>query len=45
MYLKEGAAADVIVMDYDPLTPMNEGNINSHLLFGVNGCHGADNDL
>ena len=36
--LKEGAAADVIVIDYDPLTPMNEGNINSHLLFGVNGA-------
>ena len=24
--LKEGAAADVIVIDYDPLTPMNESN-------------------
>ena len=23
--LKEGAAADVIVVDYDPLTPMNRG--------------------
>ena len=28
----------MIVIDYDPLTPMNEGNINSHLLFGVNGA-------
>ena len=35
--LKEGAAADVIVMDYDPLTPMNAGNINGHLMFGTNG--------
>lgn len=35
--LKEGAAADVIVVDYDPLTPIHEGNVNSHLLFGVNG--------
>lgn len=35
--LKEGAAADVIVIDYDPLTPMNESNINGHLMFGVNG--------
>ena len=35
--LKEGAAADVIVIDYDPLTPMNENNINGHLMFGVNG--------
>ena len=31
------AAADVIVIDYDPLTPMNESNINGHLMFGVNG--------
>lgn len=35
--LKEGAAADVIVADYDPLTPMNENNINSHMVFGLNG--------
>lgn len=35
--LKEGALADVIVVDYDPLTPMNENNINSHILFGVTG--------
>ena len=35
--LKKGAAADVIVIDYTPLTPMHEGNVNSHLLFGVNG--------
>ena len=35
--LKPGAAADVIVVDYDPLTPLNAGNINSHLVFGVNG--------
>jgi putative selenium metabolism protein SsnA len=35
--LKEGAAADIIVADYDPLTPMNENNIDSHMLFGLNG--------
>ena len=35
--LKVGAAADVIVIDYDPLTPMDASNCNSHLLFGVNG--------
>lgn len=35
--LKEGAAADVIVTDYDPLTPMNETNINGHILFGMTG--------
>ncbi len=35
--LKEGAAADVIVLDYIPLTPMNEDNVNSHVLFGMSG--------
>lgn len=35
--LKEGAGADVIIVDYDPLTPINAGNINGHLLFGVTG--------
>ena len=37
--LKPGAHADVVVMDYDPLTPMNEGNINGHILFGMNGLN------
>lgn len=35
--LKESAAADIIVVDYDPITPMYENNINSHILFGMNG--------
>ena len=35
--LKEGAAADVIIVDYDPLTPLTAANVNSHLLFGVTG--------
>lgn len=35
--LKEGALADVIIVDYNPPTPVNAGNINSHLLFGING--------
>lgn len=35
--LKEGAYADVIVVDYNPHTPMTEGNINSHVLFGMTG--------
>lgn len=35
--LKEGAAADIVVADYNPLTPMTAGNINSHMLFGLNG--------
>lgn len=35
--LKPGAHADVIVMDYIPLTPMDGSNVNSHILFGMNG--------
>lgn len=35
--LKEGAVADLIVVDYDPLTEMNKDNYKSHLLFGVMG--------
>ena len=35
--LKEGAAADVIVVDYDPPTHLDENNINSHILFGMTG--------
>lgn len=35
--LKEKAAADIVVAEYDPLTPMHAGNINGHLLFGMNG--------
>ncbi len=35
--LKEGAAADVIVADYIPRTPMNAENVNRHILFGMTG--------
>ena len=35
--LKPGAYADVIVTDYDPLTPMDGSNVNGHILFGMNG--------
>lgn len=35
--LKKGAYADVIVTDYDPLTPMDGTNANGHILFGMNG--------
>ena len=35
--LKEGAAADVIVVDYDPPTQLNQDNINGHILFGMTG--------
>ena len=35
--LAEGAAADVIVMDYKPFTPFSEENIDGHMLFGMMG--------
>ncbi|MPQ32965.1 putative aminohydrolase SsnA [Clostridium estertheticum] len=35
--LKEGALADIIIVDYNPPTSINENNINSHLIFGING--------
>lgn len=35
--LKEGAAADVIVVEYFPHTPFNSNTINSHALFGMMG--------
>jgi len=35
--LKPGAAADIIVSDYQPLTPMDGTNCNSHILFGMSG--------
>ena len=35
--LKPGAYADVVVTDYDPLTPMDGNNVNGHILFGMNG--------
>jgi cytosine/adenosine deaminase-related metal-dependent hydrolase len=33
--LREGRAADVIVVDYDPVTPLTEENLLGHLLYGV----------
>lgn len=33
--LEEGAAADLILVDYDPPTPMDAGNAMGHLLFGI----------
>lgn len=35
--LKKGALGDVIILEYNSLTPMNEENYNSHILFGMNG--------
>lgn len=35
--LKEGAYADIIIVDYNPPTPINKDNINGHIVFGVSG--------
>ncbi|KJR96904.1 MAG: chlorohydrolase [Peptococcaceae bacterium BRH_c4a] len=35
--LAPGCFADVIIVDYDPPTPFNEGNADGHILFGMSG--------
>ena len=35
--LRPGSPADVIIMDYLPLTRMDETNYDDHILFGMNG--------
>lgn len=35
--IREGAAADVIVMDYKPFTPFSDENIDGHMIFGMMG--------
>lgn len=35
--LEPGFAADIIVMDYNPITPLDHTNLNGHLLFGAHG--------
>jgi putative selenium metabolism protein SsnA len=35
--IEKGAAADLIVVDYEPLTPMEANNTNGHILFGMMG--------
>lgn len=37
--IEKGAYADIIILDYDPLTPINDQNFNSHILFGLSGCN------
>ena len=32
-----GALADVVVVDYDPPTPLHAGNLDAHVLFGMSG--------
>ena len=35
--IKEGAAADIIVMDYKAFTPLSADNLDGHMIFGMNG--------
>jgi len=35
--LEEGAAADIVISDYVPLTPMTADNCDGHILFGMSG--------
>ena len=35
--LKEGYAADIIVMDYKPFSPFSGDNIDGHMIFGMTG--------
>ncbi|MEW6338362.1 MAG: putative aminohydrolase SsnA [Acidobacteriota bacterium] len=33
--VREGALADLVVIDYDPPTPLEEGNLGGHVVFGL----------
>ncbi len=35
--LTPGAYADLIVVNYDPPTPIHPGNVDGHILFGISG--------
>ena len=35
--LKPGAAADIVIIDYHPFTPLSQENIDGHILFGMTG--------
>lgn len=37
--LRPGAAADVVVMDYRPFTPLNARNLDGHMIFGMSGSN------
>ena len=37
--LQVGAAADIVLLDYLPPTPMSGGNFPWHLIFGMDGLH------
>ena len=40
--LEPGAAADIVITDYQPTTPLNSVNLPMHLLFGMDSRHVRD---
>jgi cytosine/adenosine deaminase-related metal-dependent hydrolase len=42
--LANGAPADVVLVDYDPPTPLTAGNLPWHVLFGIDGT-GVDTTI
>jgi cytosine/adenosine deaminase-related metal-dependent hydrolase len=40
-FMKEGALADIIIVDYKPSTPITSENFMAHLLFGID-CNSVD---
>jgi cytosine/adenosine deaminase-related metal-dependent hydrolase len=40
--LEPGAAADIVVTDYSPFTPIDSSNLTGHLLFGIEARHVRD---
>lgn len=40
--LNPGAAADLILLDYYPITPLTADNLPWHIIFGVSGSHVTD---
>ena len=40
--LEPGAAADIVITDYQPTTPLNSANLPEHLLFGMDSRHVRD---
>jgi len=40
--LKAGAYADLIVLEYDPVTPLNDKTMGGHILFGMAGYQVED---
>ena len=40
--LKEGAVGDVIILDYNPATPLNKNNAYGHIVFGMCGSSVTD---